>query len=118
MAANTQMNAMNYANKLNGGIDFNSISIGKTGLKLELIDRVKRIKHRVNVNTKQIEEEKAGETTIFRDGGIIEFEPSIKVYSSTEILDDVIEFTSSISSYKEGGSIKESEELVKLEETN
>ena len=118
MAANTQMNAMNYANKLNGGIDFNSISIGKTGLKLELIDRIKNIKHRVNVNTKQIEEEKVGETTIFRDGGIIEFEPNIKVYSSTDILDDVIEFIPSISSYKEGGSIKESEELVKLEETN
>ena len=47
-------NLLNYQTKLNGGN--NNISIGKKGLKVDLVKRVKNIKHRINVNTKEIEE--------------------------------------------------------------
>ena len=78
-AANTQMNAMNYANKLNGGIDFNNMRIGRLGFKLENLDRCRKIKttHVVNVNTKRIEEFKPvipESTKLFKEGGNIEKE--------------------------------------------
>ena len=79
MAANTQMNAMNYANKLNGGIDFNNMRIGRLGFKLENLDRCRKIKttHIVNVDTKRIEEFKPvipESTKLFKKGGSIEKE--------------------------------------------
>ena len=73
------MNAMNYANKLNGGIDFNNMRIGRLGFKLENLDRCRKIKttHIVNVNTKRIEEFKPvipESTKLFKEGGNIEKE--------------------------------------------
>jgi hypothetical protein len=43
MRNNVQMNFMNYANKLNGGIDFNNMRIGRLGFKLENLDRCRKI---------------------------------------------------------------------------
>lgn len=79
MAANIQMNAMNYANKLNGGIDFNNMRIGRLGFKLENLNRCHKIKttHVVNINTKRIEEFKPvipESTKLFKEGGSIEKE--------------------------------------------
>ena len=75
MAANTQMNAMNYINRLNGGIDFNNMRIGRLGFKLENLDRCRKIKttHIVNVDTKRIEEFKPV-IPEFKEGGSIEKE--------------------------------------------
>ena len=68
---NTSQNQMNYHAKINGGTYISQI--GKKGLKFELVKRAKKIKSKINVDTKQIEE--------FKNGGFIpeitEFHPII-----------------------------------------
>lgn len=105
-AANTQLNHMQYETTLNGGFDPRYMAIAKLGIKLENLNRLQTYKTKqiINVNTKQIEE--------FKNGGSIgeEFTPTIiEEPWVPEIILDV---------FKDGGKTEESEELIKLKETN
>lgn len=114
MAANTYNNNINYTNKLNGGIDFNNLVIGRSGFKIKHIQRVKNIKRRINVDTKQIEE--------FNDEPV--FTPVISEFKEGGVFTPIISepfipiITDPVESFKEGGKTEEKEELVVLEETN
>lgn len=124
MMANTQANGLNYTRKLNGGLDAKYLRAAKLGIKLDSLNRIKniKVKQKINIDTKQVEEFKQGGVFIpiitdpdfipiitdpiesFKEGGIIidEFVP---------IITDPVEI------FKDGGKTEENE-LVKLEETN
>lgn len=108
LAANTQLNNLRYGQTLSGDFDPKFISIGKNGIKLEYINRVKhlKIKQIVNVNTKQIEE--------FKNGGSIDEEFTPTIIEEPWIPEIVLD----VETFKDGGPVKKSEELVTLEETS
>ncbi len=120
MAQNTEMNTANYSNLINGRNFLNGITVGKSGIKLDYLDRIRNLKnkHIINLDTKQIEE--------FKEGGVldtIEFipvitEPISEFKEGGKIEDDWTPIiTEPVELYREGGKTEE-EELVKLEETN
>lgn len=106
-----QLNTLNYTNALNGGLDFRYIRAAKVGIKLDLLNRTRKIqtKEVINLNTKQLDEFAPIITPApidkFKDGGIIreEFVPIITEAPKLQ----------------NGGTIeKEETELVELEDTN
>lgn len=116
MSANVQFNTFKYNNKLRNTLDFNKISFIRNGNKLENINRVKKLRYFVNVNTKQIEE--------FKQGGNIESEfipvitEPIDSFKQGGIVDEFIPIiTDPIEEFKQGGKTEETE-LVTLEETS
>lgn len=91
MAQNTSMYGANYNNQINGGLDVKYLRAAKLGIKLDNINRLKKIKinQKININTKQIEE--------FKQGGTIE--------QSTAKSEFIPVIVNSVESFKDGGEI-------------
>lgn len=108
---NNQLNALNYTNELNGGLDFRYMRAAKVGIKLDLLNRTRKIqtKEVINLNTKQLDEFVPIITPApidkFKDGGIIQ--------------EEFVPIITEAPKLQNGGNIEKAEtELVELEDTN
>lgn len=109
-----QLNMLNYTNELNGGLDFRYMRAAKVGIKLDLLNRTRKIqtKEVINLNTKQLDEFVPIITPApidkFKDGGVIQEEfvpiiteaPKLQQGGSVDKFpEDYIKFINSVKQY-------------------